>query len=99
VSIHRKSLSLLEFSSTNMPSNVGSLKNRDSEDAFVNVMFQEERNGEIVNKGGDSFYDEFVEKGEILALCNTFMLLIKNQLLPSMPTRRFKGTTLDKYAS
>ncbi|KIM91080.1 hypothetical protein PILCRDRAFT_811596 [Piloderma croceum F 1598] len=44
-----------------MPSNVGSLKDLDSEDAFVNVMFQEERNGETVNKGNDSFYDKFVE--------------------------------------
>ena len=30
------------------------------EDAFVNVMFQEERNG-----GRDSFYDKFIEQGEL----------------------------------
>ena len=46
----------------NMPNNPGCPK--DLEDAFVNVMFQEERNGETVNKGNDSFYDKFVEKGE-----------------------------------
>jgi hypothetical protein len=45
-----------------MPNNPGCPK--DLEDAFVNVMFQEERNGETVNKGNDSFYDKFVEKGE-----------------------------------
>ena len=40
---------------------------KDLEDAFVNVMFQEESNSETVNKGNDSFYDNFVEMGEILA--------------------------------
>jgi hypothetical protein len=98
VSIHRKSPSLLEFLLTTMPSNVRSSKDQEPEDAFVNVMFQEEHNGETVNKGNDSFYDKFVEKGEIPAPCNTFMLLIKNQLLPSIPTRRFKGT-VNKYTS
>jgi hypothetical protein len=39
---------------------------KDLEDAFVNVMFQEERNGETLNKGRDSFYDKFVEQGKIL---------------------------------
>lgn len=43
-----------------MPSNVGSLKDRGSEDAFVNVMFQEERNGD--NRDSNSFYDHFVER-------------------------------------
>jgi hypothetical protein len=35
------------------------------EDAFVNVMFQEEHNGETFNNGSDSFYDKFVEQGEL----------------------------------
>lgn len=43
-----------------MSSNAKSPK--DLEDAFVNVMFQEECNGETGNKGSDSFYDKFVEK-------------------------------------
>jgi hypothetical protein len=41
-----------------MPSNI---RPRD-DDAFVNVMFQEEHNGTTLN---DSFYDKFVEKGRI----------------------------------
>lgn len=48
-----------------MASNSGSV-----EDAFVNVMFEEERNGETVDKGSDSFYNKFVEKGEPLAAPN-----------------------------
>jgi len=35
------------------------------EDAFVNVMFQEERNSETFNKGRDSFYDKFIEQGKL----------------------------------
>jgi len=35
---------------------------KDLEDAFVNVMFQEERNGETVNKGNDSFYDKLLKR-------------------------------------
>jgi hypothetical protein len=53
-----------------MSSNAKSPK--DLEDAFVNVMFQEECNGETGNKGSDSFYDKFVEKGEILT---TYLLM------------------------
>jgi len=77
---------------------VRSSKDLPVEDVFVNVMFQEESNSETVYKGNDSFYDNFVEMGEILAPCNTFLLLTNNQLLPSMPTRQFKGT-LNKYTS
>lgn len=42
-------------------------KNLDSEDAFVNVMFQEQRNDEaVISKGNDSFYEQFVDKGKSL---------------------------------
>jgi len=49
---------------------------KDLEDAFVNVMFQEERNGETVNKGNDSFYDKFVEKGERSSVVFDLFVLI-----------------------
>ena len=55
-----RSPSLLKALFTSMIMNASTV-----EDAFVNVMFQEERNGETFNKGRDSFYDKFIEQGKL----------------------------------
>lgn len=37
-----------------------------SEDSFLNIILQEERQGETITKGHDSFYAKFVNQGRLL---------------------------------
>jgi hypothetical protein len=72
-----------------MSSNSRNLK--DLQDSFVNVMFQEDHNGETVNKGNDSFYDMFVENGQIFTTFNMFMLLTKILASAQYPDPAIQG--------
>lgn len=68
--------------------------NTDLEDAFVNVMFQEQRDGApTVNKGSDTFYEQFVENGEpsLSTVATTSRQLIDEQPLANAAIQRFTG--------